>query len=309
MKNLNSYNLKKISLIILILISYTNIFNSESLTSQNKEKIYLNPATLRLKALDNSSLIDKDIGWITTHGEDDNTSYSITVGDAEAFGANFSIINMEINSTILSYFDILVIEEGGSNWLSSELSSLKTWIEHGGALYILGDQPGDSQGNVSEYFNVFYNHSDPQSGPLSNLDLIHPIMEGVASLDSFFPSASINEFASTSFLHIIGRSWDDYPLLASLLVMDGRILWNVDSDGMINDFNIGHEDNRRLANNTWLWLATDNDINNSNNNNGNGIDEDDAFIVLLIIVSSSIGIGAASSILYFRYKKKRSKIL
>lgn len=253
---------------------------------------------IRTQALDQNNLINKSVGWVIYHGEDEETTYTLTVNDLKAFGAEFSQINSEITQILLSSYDILVIEEGGTDWLNSELIALDSWIKQGGALYILGDQPGHSQGNVSLYFNVYYNTTDPLAGLLTIEDPTHDIFENVTNIDSFLPSASIDEIQSTASLDILARSSDNAAILASLLIQKGRIFWNVDSDGIINNFNIVNGDNRKLANNTWIWIATPHPYNPG----GGG----DNMIIIIIIISSIVGVVAIVTII-FVIRRKRGK--
>ncbi|MFX1298880.1 MAG: hypothetical protein ACFFD2_28975 [Promethearchaeota archaeon] len=252
---------------------------------------------IKIQALDPSNLVNKSVGWVISHGEDDNSTYTVTVNDLKAFGAKFSQINSEITQFLLSTYDILVIEEGGTDWLNSELIALDSWIKEGGALYILGDQPGFSQGNVSLYFNVYYNTTDPLPGLLTIENPSHDIFENVTYIDAFFPSASIDETQSTSSLDVLARSGDNRTLIATLLINNGRILWNVDSDGLINDFNIGFADHRKLANNSWIWLATPNPYIPGG---GGG----DNMILIIIIISSIAGIAVIGTIIGIYLKKR-----
>jgi len=253
---------------------------------------------IKIQALDQNNLVNKSVGWVIYHGEDDNSTYTVTVNDLKAFGAEFSQINSEITQVLLSSYDILVIEEGDAlDWLNSELIALDSWIKQGGALYILGDQPGHSQVNVSLYFNVYYNTTDPLAGLLTIEDPTHDIFENVTTIDSFWPSASIDEVQSTASLEVLARSRDNAPILAALLIQKGRILWNVDSDGIINDFNIANGDNRKLANNTWIWLATPSPYTPG--------DGGDNIIIIVIIISSIAGAAVIGTIIGIYYKKKK----
>lgn len=257
-------------------------------------------SNIRIQALDQNNLVNKTVGWVIYHGEDDNSTYTITVNDLKTFGAEFVQINSEITQGLLSSYDILVIEEGGTDWLNSELTALDSWIKQGGALYILGDQPGYSQGNVSLHFNVYYNTTDPLTGILTIEDPSNALFENVSTIDSFYPSASIDEIQSTPSLEVLARSRDNAPIIAASLIQKGRILWNVDSDGIINDFNIANGDNRKLANNTWIWLATP-----SPYTPGDG--EEDNIIIIIIIISSIAGVAVIGSIIGIYIKKKRNK--
>jgi len=261
---------------------------------------YNNSFNIKTQSLDASNLSGKSVGWVITHGEDPDNDYSITVNDLQNLGANFSSINSVINNVLLSPYDILVIEEGGTEWQISELLSLKSWVENGGALYILGDLPGISQSNVSQYFNVYYNHTDALDGMLTILNSTHPLFENVTLVESFYPSASIDESKSIDSLETLAITDDGAPIIATLLVKKGHILWNVDSDGIINDFNIGIYDHRQLANNSWIWLAT------SNPYTGNG-PSDTGDLLIPIIIGSSIAV-VAIVIIIVVWKKRSKKV-
>lgn len=277
-------------LAIIFFLSVFNVSNS---------KCNYNPLAIRIQSLDETVLIDKHVGWVITHGEDPFSDYSTTVNDLQDLGANFSSINSEINNVLLSSYDILVIEEGGTQWLTSELLSLKSWVEDGGALYILGDLPGISQSNVSQYFNVYYNNTDALDGMLTILNSTHPLFEDVTLVESFYPSASLDESKSIDSLEILAITDDEAPIIATLLVEGGHILWNVDSDGIINDFNIGIYDHRQLANNSWVWLATPNPYTG----NGPPAPPD---LLILIIVGLAIA-GAVIIVIVVVVLKRRGK--
>ena len=260
-----------------------------------------NSYNIKSQSLDANNLIDKSVGWVMTHGEDHYNEtivgYSSTIDDLQNLGANFSLINSEINNVLLSSYDILVIEEGGTEWQISELSSLKSWVENGGALYILGDLPGISQSNVSKYFNVYYNHTDALDGLLTILNSNHSLFENVTNVESFYPSASLDESKSIDSLEILAITDDGAPIIATLLVKRGHILWNVDSDGIINDFNIGIYDHRQLANNSWIWLATPSPYTPG--------DGGDNIIIIVIIISSIAGVAVIGTIIGIYIKKKK----
>ncbi len=258
-------------------------------------------SNIRIQALDQNNLVNKTVGWVIYHGEDDNSTYTITVNDLKTFGAEFLQINSEITQGLLSSYDILVIEEGGTDWLNSELTALDSWVKQGGALYILGDQPGYSQGNVSLHFNVYYNTTDPLAGILTIEDPSHALFENVSTIDSFFPSASIDEIQSTTSLEVLARSRDNVTIIAASLIQEGRILWNVDSDGIINDFNLANGDNRQLANNSWIWLATP----NPPTGNGSTPTPD---LLIPIIIGSSIAVAVIVVIVIVVLKKRSKKV-
>jgi len=270
---------------------------SSNIVIFSNQQLY-RPANVRISALDESVLIGKNVGWIISHGEDDNSTYSFTINDLKSFGAQFSLINTPITSGLLSSYNIVVIEEGGTNWAPNELTALKAWIETGGAVYILGDQPGFSQGNVSQYFNVYYNVSMALNGLLTISDPGHPVFENVATIDSAFATASIDESLSTDALKVLAMSRDNQSLIAALLVNEGRILWNVNSDGIINDFSLDIDDNRKFANNSWIWLAT------SNPYTGNG-PSDTGDLLIPIIIASSIAVVAIVIVIVVWKKKKK----
>jgi len=272
---------------------------SSNIVIFSNQQLY-RPANVRISALDESVLIGKNVGWIISHGEDDNSTYSFTINDLKSFGAQFSLINTPITSGLLSSYNIVVIEEGGTNWAPNELTALKAWIETGGAVYILGDQPGFSQGNVSQYFNVYYNVSMALNGLLTISDPGHPVFENVATIDSAFATASIDESLSTDALKVLAMSRDNQSLIAALLVNEGRILWNVNSDGIINDFSLDIDDNRKFANNSWIWLATPNPYT------GNGPSDTDNLLIPIIIASSIAVVAIVIVIVVWKKKKKVS---
>jgi len=281
----------------LIIIFFLSVFNVSYFRFNN------DPLAIRTQSLDETVLIDKSVGWVIYHEEDDNSSYTATIDNLKAFGADFSIINSSITSGLLTSYDILVIEEFGTSWTSPELTSIKTWVEGGGALYILGDQAGDSQSSVSEHFNVYYNETSALDGFLTIINSSHPIFESVSDIQLLLgPSASLDESQSTESLEILAVTTDGAPIIAALLVDSGRILWNVDSDGTVNNLYIGSADHRQLANNSWIWLATPNPYT------GNGSPAPPDLLIIIIIIGSSIAAAVVIVIVVVVLKKRGKKV-
>ena len=74
--------MKNKSILIIIFISTFILSYSISINYGIYNSIYCNgPKKLKISSLDENNLINKEVGWITTHGEDDNTSYSVTIND------------------------------------------------------------------------------------------------------------------------------------------------------------------------------------------------------------------------------------
>lgn len=283
---------------IVILLGTICLFSSNYINNSfNYVGHIFTSSEIKFGSQDESVLNETNVGWIVSHGEDDNSTYSFTINDLKSFGAEFSLINTAIDSVLLSSYNIIVIEEGGTNWMGSELLALKTWIEDGGALYIIGDQPGYSQGNVSQYFNVYYNVSLVSDGLLTLTDPSHPLFEGVTSIDSFFSTASIDETLSTDSLKVLARSRDNQCLIASLLIENGRILWNVNSDGIINNPSISIADHHKLANNSWIWLATPAPYTPQGGNGDNSL-------IIIITVSSIAAIAILGTVIYIIRRRK-----
>jgi len=222
-------------------------------TSIYSSFLYNNPQ-ISLKQNENP-LTGIKIGWITTHGENGNSTYLTTLNDAINMGASTTIITTEINNSLLNNFQIVVIEQGGTSWTTNELNALSTWVNSGGSVYILGDDLDPPQLNVSILFQIFYNETDPVAGNIVNLNHQYPILNGITSLFAFFPAASIDIGNTTNSLMNIALTDDLAVIVAALQVNQGRILVNIDADGMIHDSWIGGNDNNLFANNSWLWLA------------------------------------------------------
>jgi len=293
----------EIFLIFLIHFAFSNSYSllmTTEISSINPNSIISNS---------NNLLQDKQIGWVVTHGEDayDNPPFNVyltTINDVLAMGATLNNITSEINSTLLSNYDILVLEEGGTNWTASELADLESWIINGGSLYILGDNCDDAQTNVSAKFGIYYNSTDPQQGSL-NFDSSHFIFQNINTITSFFPSASINSQISVNFMNL-AWSVDNASLVIALQKVNGRILWNVDADGMIDDSYISQDDNHVLANNSWLWLGGI----LGNNNPPNIVP-----FLLIFLINESIewpifaiaGLGITSLVIVLIYLIKRKK--
>lgn len=61
-------------------------------------------------------LNDIDIGWIVTHGEDSNVTYSTFLNNVVGLGATSSQFDKDIKPSTLYPYELLMLEEGGSVW-------------------------------------------------------------------------------------------------------------------------------------------------------------------------------------------------
>ncbi|NVM52662.1 MAG: hypothetical protein HWN66_03080, partial [Candidatus Helarchaeota archaeon] len=196
-----------------------------------------------------------DIGWIVTHGEDANSSYSIFLTNATNLGATSGEINQIINSFLIYPYEILVLEKGGDSWPNYELNNLWYWIENGGSLLIIGDNFGNAQVSVSNHFNVSYTPLGGTSGNSTQISYPHFLTSEINSLTFGSHFSAINVSDSNPSLQIIANTSDGYPQVVLLELGVGKILWIVDE--IISDFQIDDDDdnNQLFGLNVLRWMS------------------------------------------------------
>ncbi|MHA1278359.1 MAG: hypothetical protein ACTSQI_17585 [Candidatus Helarchaeota archaeon] len=194
-----------------------------------------------------------DIGWIISHGEDPNSSYSVILNDAINLGASSEEISLNITPFSIYPYEILFLEERGSSWSNFELKNLEYWIENGGSLIISGDHPGDAQVSVNTHFNVSYSPKGGSIGPSNQIFHNHFLTADVNTLEYKPHVSSINISFSNPNLKIIANTSDDIPQVVLLELGAGKILWIVDE--LISNSHISDAENHLFGLNILRWMS------------------------------------------------------
>ncbi|MFX1400244.1 MAG: hypothetical protein ACFE8V_03240 [Promethearchaeota archaeon] len=241
-------------------------------------------------------LSSKQIGWITTHGEDSYTRYTIYLNDAVFLGATFTEITQTITFENLREFDICFVGEGGSPWTYSELAALATWVYSGKSLFIIGDDRDPAMVNVSQIFDVRYKSYSDSLDYTTDIFKPHILTNGLNQL-YIYPYTAIDEDLSTSRLTKLVRDKNGELIVATLSHGGGKITWICDDDIIRNAY-INEVDNRLFANNTWLWSLQ---VVHT------PIDQDGTLLIIIIVSSSIGGVIIIGVTIYLMKRKKRKK--
>lgn len=194
-----------------------------------------------------------DIGWITTHGETSNTTYSTFLTDAINLGATAKEFDQHINPYLLFPFEMLMIEEGGDSWSSKELNNLKNWVENGGRLIIIGDNRDDAQTSVSNIFNVKYSEYFGVTGTSNQIFQPHYLTVNVDSIRFGTQGSSVDLGISNPALQVLINSSDGTPQVCLLEVGFGKVLWIIDE--IVENPLVLQEDNQIFGQNALRWMG------------------------------------------------------
>lgn len=199
------------------------------------------------------NLNEVDIGWVISHEETSNATYSNFLTDATNLGAISKEYYQKIDPYLLNPFEILIIEEGGNSWKENELNILKKWVENGGRLIILGDDRDDAQSSVSNIFNVSYGDYSGSGGSSTQIYHPHYLTAGVNSIVFGPERATIDLDASDPSLNIIVNSSDGTPQACLLELGFGKVLWVIDE--ILENTWILEGDNRLFGLNVLRWMG------------------------------------------------------
>ncbi|NVM54643.1 MAG: hypothetical protein HWN66_13140 [Candidatus Helarchaeota archaeon] len=254
--------------------------------------------------MEETPLLGIDIGWVETHGEMSYLSYYMdVVADAIDLGASFNRIFSTIDSSLLDGYDVIMVGEWGSGWTASELNALEEWVAKGGMVMILGNDKSPSMVSVTNKFDVYY--KDYTGSSCNSLFIYqgHNVTNGLKQV--YLPGwlTSINESLSTSNLTVLVRDQNNEAVIASLSHGKGKVIWFCGE--FLGDSHLNKEDNRLLANNTWLWSeeVVITSGGNGDDGNGNGNGQFNSMIPILLI--SVVGI--VTVIFIVKRKKRKAK--
>ena len=151
-------------------------------------------------------------------------------------------------------FDVLIIGVQSINYTAAEMSILKTWVQNGGSLFILGDYVNNKgQENLNLLmadWGLHLNRTTTNMGTFSTSTLAtHPIFEGVINV---YMSGGkwINVTGSAESLVTDGPN----TALAVVEPGDGRVILSGDIN-FLDDGHIISDDNIPLSVNILHWLA------------------------------------------------------
>ena len=164
----------------------------------------------------------------------------------------------ELTADDLAPFDVLVINLPGINYTAAEITVIHDWVQDGGGLFILGENPAFTTQNqrienIIEGLGITFYAAGPAI-PASSVTTEfenHPIIEGVGSV----------VIASGSYLNVTAPA---YPIVyfgepnvavAGRDYGEGRIIVVGDINGFAHSY-IDNEDNYQFSINIINWLSS-----------------------------------------------------
>ncbi|MHA1613673.1 MAG: hypothetical protein ACTSYJ_02445 [Candidatus Thorarchaeota archaeon] len=188
--------------------------------------------------------------------------------------------------TLVEQADALIIQDGDTNYTTSELSVIVDYVASGGGLCLLGGQTafGLQADLVGNEFGLDFNNTgylaDSDDYEISSLNIIynatnfgnHPIMEGVSRIELYWSTAFISIGAGTSLVTtdtdgtstwFSGQPADGLTVMTALEYNMGRVFASADYvfPKALSDFDgdgvgiLYDSDNDILLQNVFRWLT------------------------------------------------------
>jgi hypothetical protein len=195
----------------------------------------------------------KNVGWVRSHGENDNSTYGQFMQGFADLGGNVSDIVTVISPALLSKYKVLVLSEGGTAWTIAENNALYSWILDKGMLIILGDNADASQTSVSSKFDVHYKTGVISSGNTTFIHPYHPAMSSIQRVYLPNPIRAIDLQTSTKYIVSLFNSTNNFVIGATLELGAGRIFWITDE--VLTDMCIDVANNSKLASNLYQSVS------------------------------------------------------
>ncbi len=197
---------------------------------------------------------------------DDNVSISAAnfdiwrdsvVNHSSTFDKLYPTFGEELTADDLAPFDVLIINMPSINYTAAEITVIRTWVQNGGGLYLMGENTGGFllqdqriESIIESLGITFYVGSIVGTESVSEFEE-HPIVEGVSSF----------AFVAGSYLNVSAPAYPVANFDESNIAMagrdfgEGRILVIAD----VNHFDptrIILEDNYQLGINVINWLSS-----------------------------------------------------
>ena len=198
---------------------------------------------------DIASLSNISIGAVTYHGERNIlTYYPEIVNWLVDRGATVNTISNLLTSSLLSNYNILWFEESGNPLSSNELLNLKSWVQNGGSILLMGDNGGSYESVASEFSVSFLSGSYAGT---SNIIKPHAITEGVGNI--YFSAVQHLDLSSQPSA-VSCVEMDNEVLISALEHGDGKIVFI--SDEHVFEYYSDTNNNSLFINNTFGWLSS-----------------------------------------------------
>jgi hypothetical protein len=165
---------------------------------------------------------------------------------------NFTLTN-------LNKYDLLVVVSPDTSISTSEATAVSNWINTGGSLLALGDNPTGGNFDLTDQeinkllasYDLALNLTFGIGGTINISPVSHPTIEACSNI----------EMGSRGAINVTGQAhslWElgSYIHIAYQDTGNGRIILSGDMN-WLTDTSIGNQDNRQFANNMVNWLTSD----------------------------------------------------
>ncbi|TFH10781.1 MAG: hypothetical protein E4H14_01895 [Candidatus Thorarchaeota archaeon] len=197
---------------------------------------------------------------------DDNVSYAsryytwrnFAVNHSNTFDKLYPVYGELLTADDISEFDVLIINMPTVNYTASEISVIRTWVQNGGGLYLMGESYGgytayDQRLNaIVDGLGISINTTMTYPGASVFTDFApHPLFEEISSIR--VPVGSTIDILPPAYPLMEDGTGD--IVMGGLDVGDGRIVMV----GDVNHFDYTYielEDNSILSTNLLNWLSS-----------------------------------------------------
>jgi thermitase len=189
---------------------------------------------------------EKSIAFINKHEEQNFQNVKTFYENIDYYTF---IISGDLATIDFSLFNYVFIGEGGNEWNISDMIYIDNYLQNGGIVVCLGDNPPSNGAiEIASNYGITYTESaNGSSGSTSNLNSIHPL---TVNLETIYLSSTINSLeVSGEAVSLIQDSTDTGIYGAAVDVNEGRLLV------LSSDFNncLDHDNNSMLFENILSW--------------------------------------------------------
>jgi len=193
----------------------------------------------------------KYVLWDMAHSNDGPTSYSYLLSDLELIGFDINEFwDSEINASVLSQYNILVITQPRVAYSSIELTAIHDFVMNGGGLIVIGDYDETIMDSLTSFagFNWTYIGSGGLGGPI---DVAHPVTLGAVSC--WFPSYGLNLNVTWPAIGL-RDTYSGLHVFGAAQIGSGKVVC-ISDDKIFTDSYIEEDSNFIMARNSFTWTS------------------------------------------------------
>ncbi len=209
---------------------------------------FMGPNVEIIRPWANYSIGNLHVGVVISHGENNPIpKYPAIISSLLGRGVSLNLITTMITGDILSRFDVLWFDCGGTSVYNSEIDVIEEWIRTGGRLLITGDIFTVSTLILRRFgINTTF---QPSVGTTTSVNL-HHLSYGVSTVNLPFPRSYLVLNASSNATSVVRMSGRDYVIASTPGL--GRLAVLSDDD-LLSQPGLGN--NGILVQNTFGWLG------------------------------------------------------